>query len=68
VSGARSISRWRLDHPIKHAPSPKRDPPIRFANRSGEIRVERVAVSHVEQPAAITLSAFSHDRDRLIDP
>jgi hypothetical protein len=29
--------------------------------------VKRVTVSHVEQPAAIGLATFSHDRDGLID-
>jgi hypothetical protein len=53
--------------PAQHSPSAQRNPTIRLADLACQLLVKRVAVSHVEQPAAIGLAPFEHDADSFLD-
>src|SRR5829696_5712558 len=53
--------------PAQHPARAQRVPAIRLTDGAGELLMKRVAVSHVESPAAIWLAAVAHERDGLID-
>src|SRR3569833_1386149 len=44
------------------------DPSIRRPHLAGELRIRRIAMTDVQQPAIVLLSTLDHHRDRLVAP